>query len=147
MQLMAAVRKGVEIMNLKNCAECGRLYVENPSGLCPECFDKEEKEELIITEYMREVGKASMHQIHQETGVSERTIMRMMKKGRFIGKFDISYPCEICGAPITEGRLCDSCSINILSQASAEAEKDAKKEAERQLALKRAGRMYTRDKF
>jgi transposase-like protein len=134
-------------MNLKNCIECGRLYVENPSGLCPECYDKEEKEEIIITEYMRKVGKASMQQIHEETGVNERTIMRMMKKGRFIGKFDISYPCEICGAPITEGRLCLDCSKNILDQATGEAEKDAKREAERQLALKRAGRMYTRDKF
>lgn len=134
-------------MNLKNCTECGRLYIENPSGLCPECFQKEEKEELIIVEYMREVGKASMRQIHEETGVSERTIMRMMKKGRFIGKFDISYPCETCGELITEGRLCNACGRNILNQAQQEADKDAKKEAERQEAFKRVGRMYTRDKL
>lgn len=134
-------------MNLKNCTGCGKLYVENPSGLCPECFDKEEKDELIITEYMREVGKASMQQIHEETGVNERTIMRMLKKGRFIGKFSISYPCETCKAPITEGRLCNACGRNILEQANKEAEKDAQKAAEREAAFKRAGRMYTREKF
>ncbi|MCE5286520.1 MAG: flagellar protein [Pelosinus sp.] len=133
-------------MNLKNCTGCGKLYVENPSGLCPECFEKEEKEELIITEYMRKVDKASMKQIHEETGVSERTIMRMMKKGRFVGNFEISYPCELCGAPITEGRLCNDCGMNILSQANKEKAKDEKKEAERQAALKRSGRMYTREK-
>jgi NMD protein affecting ribosome stability and mRNA decay len=140
---MIDFRKGVDMMDLKNCIECGRLYVGNPSGLCPECYDKEEKEELIIVEYMREAGKASMQQIHQETGVSERTIMRMMKKGRFIGKFDISYPCEVCGTPITEGRLCIDCSKNIMDQAMNEAAKDAKKEANH---YKNVGRMYTREK-
>ena len=82
-----------------------------------------------------------MEEIHRETGVKVRTILRMMKKGRFLNYGDIAYKCESCDNLITEGRVCDECGRNILKQVDEVNEKRRKEEEK-----KRSGeRMYTRD--
>nr|NSL49207.1 flagellar protein [Dendrosporobacter quercicolus DSM 1736]SDM87684.1 hypothetical protein SAMN04488502_10882 [Dendrosporobacter quercicolus] len=127
-------------MGLANCPECGKLYVENTSGLCPACYEVEEYEELKIVEFLREQGKASIEEICKATGVREKTILRMMKRGRFKGTFDITYPCESCGANISEGRLCPACSKNITDQ--------VKESNERRQEQDRDGvRIYTKSFF
>ena len=83
-------------MALKNCSDCGKIYVENVSGLCPDCLEKEEEQERLIIDFLRKKDKASVEEIHKETGVKERTILRMMKKGRFLSYGDIAYKCESC---------------------------------------------------
>lgn len=103
-------------MGLANCPECGKLFVENSSGLCPACYELEEYEELKIVGFLRERGKASIEEIREATGVKEKTILRMMKRGRFKGTFDITHPCESCGEQISEGRLCPQCSKNFTDQ-------------------------------
>lgn len=128
-------------MTIKNCSDCGKIYVENVSGLCPECLDKEEEQERLIIDFLRKKEKASVEEIHRETGVKERTILRMMKKGRFLYYGDIAYKCESCDNLITEGRVCDECGRNILKQVDEVNEKRRKEEEK-----KRSGeRMYTRD--
>jgi uncharacterized Zn finger protein (UPF0148 family) len=105
-------------MSIKNCPECGKLFMENPSGLCPACYAEEEVYEHKIGEYLREYGKASIEQIHEATGVKEKIILRMLKSGRLLvdGVRMISYPCDMCGAPIFEGRLCSKCGSNFAKQ-------------------------------
>jgi uncharacterized Zn finger protein (UPF0148 family) len=105
-------------MGIKNCPECGKLFMENPSGLCPACYAAEEVYEHKIGEYLREFGKASIEQIHEATGVKEKIILRMLKSGRLLvdGLNMISYPCDMCGAPIYEGRLCSKCSSSFTKQ-------------------------------
>jgi transposase-like protein len=127
-------------MGLKNCVECGRICVENPSGLCPECYAKEEEDEHKIGEYLREVGKASIEQIHEATGVKEKTILRMMKSGRVMSLGEISYPCELCGALIFEGRVCAQCGKNFTQQVQEVRQKDGEQHDRDGL------RMYTRDR-
>lgn len=126
-------------MNLINCLHCGRICVETPAKLCPKCMEQEEEAELLVIEFLRGNGRASVEEIKDATGVHEETILRMLKKGRFVGDFVVQYPCELCGALITEGRVCSSCNSSIMRQARAEAEKDAKKA----LDFKKAGRMYS----
>lgn len=101
---------------LNNCPECGKLYVENPMKLCPECQKKELEAEDKVAQYLRGVKRSSIEEIAAATGVKEKIILRMINRGRIIGEFDITYPCEICGAPITEGRVCAKCSKNITDQ-------------------------------
>ena len=103
-------------MGLKNCPNCGKLFVSGAVPMCPECYREEEKDEMKIVEFLREKRKASVEEIHTATGVKERTIFRMLKRGRFIGMSDVSYPCEVCGMPIFEGRMCGKCNDNFLKQ-------------------------------
>ncbi len=102
-------------MGLANCSECGKLYVENAAGICPECYRRQEEDEEKVVDYLRDIEKATLEEIHQATGVKHKIILRLLHSGRIMGTA-ISYPCETCGTLIDEGRLCDKCSKNILEQ-------------------------------
>lgn len=107
------------INKLKNCSGCGKLYMEVGQGMCPACYDKELEEEQVVYAYVRDHDKCGIQEIVKETGVKERTVLRMLKNGRFVASgFTITYPCQGCGTPITNGKMCDKCSNDILNQAS-----------------------------
>lgn len=127
-------------MTLKHCPDCGKLFLDNPAGICPECYRKQEEDELKVADYLRENKRASLEEIHQATGVKHKVIMRMISAGRIIVGAEVSYPCETCGEPITQGRLCAKCSRNILEQLP-----PAKKEEP--VASQERSRMYTKDIF
>lgn len=129
-------------MGLSNCRECGKLYLENPARLCPECYEKEEQDANTVAEYLRDHPKSHIDQVHEATGVKHKVILRMLKNGRITGDVSMEYPCETCGKPIAEGRLCNACSHNILSQLKPG---DAKKPeaAKKEEPAKRNSGMFT----
>ncbi len=128
-------------MNLTNCIECGGLCVENPSKLCNNCIRAEEEAEDKVAEYLRNTNKATLDDIHKATGVKHKVILRMLKRGRIFSDAIISYPCETCGAPINEGRVCTSCSKNIVGQVKHEEWKPEK----RPESTRKDEKMYTKD--
>ena len=103
-------------MGLANCKECGKLYVQNPAGLCQECYRIEEENEEIVAKYLRNNRRVSITEVHEATGVPEKTILKMIKKGRITGDIQVEYPCETCGRPILEGRVCAECGRRVLEQ-------------------------------
>lgn len=130
-------------MKLVNCSDCGTLCVESPTNLCPNCMRAEDEAEDRVAEYLRNTAKASLEDIHQATGVKHRIILRMLKRGRIFSDAIISYPCETCGAPITEGRVCANCSKNIVDQIKTTPEEW--KPQERLESTRKDERMYTKD--
>ena len=124
---------------LANCPECGKVYVENPMKLCPECQKEELAAEDKVAQYLRDVKSSSITEIAAATGVKEKIVLRMINRGRIVGDFEITYPCETCGAPITEGRVCAKCSKNIIDQLQSQ-KKEQHSEAEYR---KQEARMYT----
>lgn len=113
-------------MGLANCRECGKLFMQNPSGLCPECYRIEEENEEKVARFLRDNRKASIAEVHEATGVEEKTILKMIKKGRILGDVQVEYPCESCGKPILEGRMCAECSRRVLEQIKADARNSPK---------------------
>ncbi len=105
--------------NIKNCPRCGKLYVEVGQKMCHVCYEKELADEKIVADFVREHRKATLKEIVEGTGVSEKVVIRMIKQGRFIESgIEIAYPCESCGKPITSGKLCKKCSENIRKELS-----------------------------
>ena len=102
-------------MNIGNCPECGKLYVKTAAGTCPDCYQLEEEQQAVVAEYVRDHPKSSVDEIHEATGVKEKTIFRMIKSGRFVDSM-IAYPCEMCGQAISEGRFCQKCNQNLIQQ-------------------------------
>ena len=113
-------------MGLANCPECGKLYVENPAKLCPDCYRQEEENEEKVAKYLRSNRGASIPDIHEATGVAEKIILKMIKKGRITGDIQVEYPCESCGRPILEGRVCAECGRRVLEQLKPETKPAAK---------------------
>ena len=86
--------------------------------MCRDCYEKEQEQEQVVYDYVRDHDKCGIKEIVDDTGVKERVVLRMLKNGRFIAQgLEITYPCQSCGAPITTGKLCSKCSQDILNQA------------------------------
>jgi len=132
-------------MGLRNCTDCGKLCMENPSKLCLECYAQEEIHEHAIGEYLRETGRATIEEIHKATGVKEKIIVRMLKSGRLFSDGLIGYPCEMCREPIYDGRLCSKCSSGLAKQVQRVNEN---RDHEERAGHQRNGlRMYTKDEI
>ena len=71
---------------LKNCSECGRLYMEIGQGMCPDCFRKEQEMEQVVYSFVRDHDKCSIKEIVDGTGVKEKVVFRMLKAGRLHGE-------------------------------------------------------------
>jgi len=132
-------------MGLNNCSECGKLYLENPSKLCQECYAQEEIHEHTIGEFLRENGKSSIDEIHRATGVKEKTIVRMLKSGRLFAEGMIGYPCGMCGKVIYDGRLCGACGTDLAKQAH---QSNESRERQQREEYESTGvRMYSKEKI
>ena len=106
-------------MGLANCKECGKLFMQNAAGLCPDCYRLEEEGQEKVARYLRDHKRASITEVHEASQVPEKTILKMLKSGRITGDIQLSYPCENCGKPIYEGKICQECGRNVLEQVKA----------------------------
>ena len=108
-KVMNLPRRRMIRMGLANCRECGKIYMQNASGLCQDCYRIAEDDELKVAHYLQDHCRASIREVHEATRVSETTILKMIKKGRITSDAELSYPCKNCGKPIFEGSVCTDC--------------------------------------
>ena len=114
------------VTKMKNCPSCGRLYVPLTAAqkLCPDCMDKLREKEHEVVEYVRDHPKVKIAELIEATGASENMIKRMIREGRFIQTgVQMTYPCEKCGAPITQGKLCPKCAAALKKDLAGAAQK------------------------
>ena len=107
------------VAKMKNCPSCGRLFVPltGAQKLCPDCMDKLHEKEHEVIEYVRDHPKVKIGELIEATGASENMIKRMIRDGRFIQVgVRMTYPCEKCGAPITQGKLCAKCAEELKNE-------------------------------
>jgi predicted amidophosphoribosyltransferase len=115
-------------MALANCLECGKLFNRIVAAICPECFEKIEKDFEKVYAFLREHGATNIDVIHTETGVDKKRIMRFLAEGRFEGGA-VSYKCESCGTQISGGKLCANC-LNKFSKVGQDIQKSETKQQE-----------------
>lgn len=123
---------------LANCPRCGKLFVKNGiRDICDECYKKEEEQFDKVYKFIRkrENRSATLKQVNEGTGVPEDIIIRFIKQGRLRTKMmeNLTYPCERCGAPIHEGRLCEKCQKEIQNDIKAEQAKDGVSQNQNQI--------------
>ena len=105
--------------DLRNCPECGKVFVKISKNLCPDCIEKEEREFEDVRLYLKDSPNASIEEIVEITGVEEKKVLRWMREGRV----DVSYAdgasgltCKSCGAAIRTGNLCSRCAKSLSAQ-------------------------------
>ncbi|MGZ0043318.1 TIGR03826 family flagellar region protein [Paenibacillus ottowii] len=98
-------------MNLDNCPRCGKLFIKNVRGICQNCIKEIEIEYEKCVKHIRENKGIHMHELSEATGVSVKQITTFIREGRIsiANAPNMTYPCEVCGIPIREGHMCDSC--------------------------------------
>jgi len=102
-------------LSLRNCARCGKVFASTGGGLCPDCSAEEEKDFVEVRDYLRGNPRATVAEIHEETGVREELILKFIREGRLVSlrAENLEIPCVVCGALITKGRVCAQCSESI----------------------------------
>jgi flagellar operon protein (TIGR03826 family) len=106
---------------LANCPKCNALFVKTQfRTVCDACFKEEETAYETVYQFLRkrENRKALLQEVIDGTGVSEGLILKFIRNGRIqLANFpNLGYPCEKCGKPIREDRLCENCKKDIHKQ-------------------------------
>jgi hypothetical protein len=97
---------------LDNCKECGKLFNKIHRPYCAECEEMIDGYYEKIRDFIYENGEATVFEIHEATGVSEKWIMRLRDEGRLLD-CDIMYKCECCGIHTKGVRICDRCASQL----------------------------------
>jgi hypothetical protein len=70
-----------------------------------------------VRDYLDDHPKAGIDIVSEETGVSKKAIMYLIKEGRIIinegDDSDVVLICEVCKKPIATGRICSTCKSNL----------------------------------
>lgn len=105
---------------LANCLNCDAVFVKNIRNICQTCYEAEEKAFEIVYRFLtkQKNRKATLTEIVEATGVSEKLIIKFIKENRLRrSEFpNIGYPCEMCQTTISSGKLCATCSKVILDE-------------------------------
>ncbi len=114
-------------MELSNCKKCGKLFSPKVSEeVCPVCRDEEEEKFQKVKDYLWDHPKATVEEVHEETGVEEELIIKFVKDGRLIAEGldleNIVLECERCGTAIANGRFCSSCKDELVDGFTGETE-------------------------
>ena len=133
-------------MDITNCPECGKLFKKTTSKICPECVQKEEDYFLEVKKYLDDNPGATVPEVAEETGVTEKKINEFIREGRLQATAfeNISAPCLSCGNPTKKGKYCSDCSQNLQSELEkAMGDKEDKEEDK----PKEGGKIHIRDRF
>jgi len=99
-------------MALENCQRCNGVFNRIGGPLCPACVDREEQDFKAVNEALREQPHQTIDELAKRTGVSEKTIMRLIKDKRIASDVNADgVKCGKCGAPAISlaTRLCERC--------------------------------------
>jgi len=130
-------------VELKNCKQCGKLFLYNGSqSVCPECFAKDEQEFETVKNYLWDHPKASLPQVVEGTGVKEEKILKYLREGRIslADGTEIGLECEFCGAKISYGKICAKCAKALETGIQKAGNKE-----EKMSDLGKAGKMFTEE--
>jgi hypothetical protein len=99
----------------KVCEECGGVLVFVGVGEyhCENCRHVQYDDYGKVRLYIEAHPGVNSSEVEMATGVSGRTIRRMLKENRIEVTADsrVTLFCEYCNMPIRSGRLCSNCEI------------------------------------
>ncbi len=130
---------------LRNCSQCGKIFMSNGERLCPNCVQAQQDLELVVVDYVRDHPKCKIPEIMEATQAPEMLIRRLIEEGRFeqVG-VNLSYPCKKCGKPIVAGAYCEECKEE-MQQNLQSASSALNQVAEAEAAAARGHGMYSKD--
>jgi len=98
-------------MSLDYCPRCGKLFSRTIREICFNCHQELEKDYERVVQFLKENPGLTLNELSEATGVSAKQITRWVREGRISIAMapNLVIACEVCGTPIREGTLCESC--------------------------------------
>lgn len=101
----------------RTCVKCGQVMVFQGLGeyKCEECGFFAYDDYGKVRSYIERHRGANAIEVETATGVSRRTIQKMLKDARIEVAFSSKtfLKCEMCGKDIRSGELCPSCEMTM----------------------------------
>lgn len=122
-------------MNVANCHRCGKIYIKNLNGMCPNCVRDIEQQYDKCFKYLREYRSCTIDELNEATEVPVKQIAKFIREGRISikGNPNMFYLCEVCGAQIREHTICEPCRSRLAKETSQMKEDDKRKEEQQEL--------------
>jgi len=98
-------------MEIRSCPECGRIFVDTGVEVCPKCLQEEDRQFDTVRRFLQENPGVSIDHVCEETGVKKERILKFLRQGRLMQSrlTGVELRCDVCGAIILSGRVCDAC--------------------------------------
>ncbi len=100
----------------RTCQKCGSVMIFQGVGeyCCEKCNFVDYDDYGKVRKYLETHKGATALEVESATGVSQRTIRRLLKESRIeVADGTRSFiHCELCGKEIRSGRYCPQCEIN-----------------------------------
>ena len=131
-------------LKLTNCSKCGRIMAKGFRNICPVCYQEIEDQYEKCFKYLRENRKCSLQELSEATGVSMSMIVKFIREGRIsIADYpNITYECDVCGAPIREGHLCEACRRRLIKDVNKMKDEEQRKAQQQE---QKPGTIYLKD--
>lgn len=103
-------------MEARSCRACGKMFnYFSGVAICDDCKKKREEQFQEVKKFINDNRGATIDEITEETGVSQKLIRQWIKEERLVLSKDspIVFHCEHCGAIIRTGRFCESCKTKL----------------------------------
>ncbi len=99
------------------CEVCKKMFLYPGFGVkyCSACREKDIENQQAVKEYLRAHGAATVFEISEATGISEKIIKQYLRDGMLeVPEGSPMYiKCEACGCDIRSGRWCPSCAAHL----------------------------------
>ncbi len=71
-----------------------------------------------VYKYLKENRGCTISELSEATDVPVKQITRFIREGRISIRSapNIGYPCEVCGTPIREHAMCESCRLRLAKE-------------------------------
>lgn len=109
-------RKMEDIMNIRNCRVCGRIFnYLSGAPVCQACKESQETKFQEVKEYIREHRGVGIQEVADACDVEPGQIRQWLREDRLEVTEDsaVFLNCESCGAPIRSGKFCERCKANM----------------------------------
>ena len=99
-------------MELRTCERCNKAFIRTAplQILCQSCIELEEKEFLLVKEFLVKHPGANAETIAEALEIPQKTILRFIQGGRLETTVRSNVlVCSNCGKKIDKGTLCPEC--------------------------------------
>ncbi|NBD24308.1 hypothetical protein [Paenibacillus glycinis] len=108
-----------------HCPGCGKVFQKNLRNMCMQCSAEEDGQIIAIERALKNDRQLSNAETAELTAIPEARIRALIRRGR-LRLYD--YPnladaCDLCAAPIRQGKLCLTCLMRLKDDIEQDREK------------------------